>query len=56
MSQKEQEEKQIVGVFLTWVKDGGLAGWIEHFLNQGDDSKLKDISQVYTQLKTVFGF
>ncbi|MHA1822172.1 MAG: hypothetical protein ACTSU2_13705 [Promethearchaeota archaeon] len=49
-------ERQIVEVFLNWVKDGGLAGWIEHYLQAGDEAKLQEIAQVYQQLKAAFGF
>ncbi len=48
-------EKQIAEIFLNWVKDGGLAGWIEHYLKAGDEAKLKEISQVYQQLRQAFG-
>ena len=48
-----EEEKQIVQVFLNWVQDGGLAGWIEAFMQ--DEAKLREISQVYGQLREVFG-
>ncbi len=49
-------EDQLCKVFLDWVKDGGLAGWIEYYLNAGDAEKLKEIAQVYDQLKETFGF
>ena len=47
-------ERQITEIFLNWVKDGGLAGWIEAFMQ--DEAKLKEISSVYDQLKVIFGF
>lgn len=47
------DDKQIVQVFLNWVKDGGLAGWIEAFMQ--DESKLKEIKQVYDHLRAAFG-
>lgn len=54
-------ENQLCKVFLDWVKDGGLAGWIEFYLNERDPEKidtekLKEIVQVYEQLKEAFGF
>jgi hypothetical protein len=35
---------------------GGLAQWIEHFLNQGDEAKLRQIKEVYDKIKAVIGF
>ena len=48
-------EKDIVGVFLKWIQDGGLSGWIEHYLNAGDEAMLREISKVYNQLRQAFG-
>jgi hypothetical protein len=53
------EERQAVEYFKQWMEGGGgggLAQWIEHFLNQGDEAKLRQIKQVYDKIKAVFGF
>ncbi len=52
------EERQAVEYFKQWMdpNGGGLAQWIEHFLNQGDEAKLRQIKEVYDKIKTVFGF
>jgi hypothetical protein len=50
------EERQSVEYLLQWVRDGGLAQWIEHFLNQGDEVKLREIKEIYDKIKQVFGF
>jgi hypothetical protein len=50
------EERQAVEYFLQWIHDGGLPAWIEHFLNQGDENKLRQIKAVYDKIKAVFGF
>jgi hypothetical protein len=47
-------ERQITEIFLNWVKDGGLAGWIEAYMQ--DEAKLREISAVYSTLKSAFGF
>ena len=49
-------EDQLCKVFLDWVRDDGLAGWIQYYLDQGDTEKLKEIAKVYEQLKNAFGF
>jgi hypothetical protein len=41
-------------VFLGWVRDGGCAGWIESAMD--DEAKLREIEQVYDNLKRAFGF
>ena len=41
---------------LSWIRQGGLSQWVEHFLNQGDEAKLKQIREVYDKIKQVFGF
>ncbi|MBD3352761.1 MAG: hypothetical protein GF364_14835 [Candidatus Lokiarchaeota archaeon] len=46
------DDKEIVKIFLNWVKDGGLAGWIEAYME--DEAKLKEISEVYTKLRQIF--
>jgi hypothetical protein len=48
------ETKETVEVFLNWVKDGGLAGWIESVMD--DEEKLKRIADIYGDLKEAFGF
>ncbi|MFX1363342.1 MAG: hypothetical protein ACFFCE_18965 [Promethearchaeota archaeon] len=50
------EERQSVEYFLEWIKNNGLADWITHFLNQGDETKLRQIKEVYDKIKQVFGF
>ncbi|MFX1572053.1 MAG: hypothetical protein ACFFB0_04850 [Promethearchaeota archaeon] len=50
------EERQSVEYFLEWIKNQGLSQWIEHFLNQGDEERLRQIKQVYDKIKQVFGF
>ena len=50
----KMSERQITEIFLNWIKDGGLAGWIEAFMQ--DEAKLREISTVYGTLKTTFGF
>ena len=54
----EEEERQAVEYFKQWMSPngGGLALWIEHFLNQGDEDKLRQISGIYDKIKAVFGF
>jgi len=49
-------EDQLCKIFLDWVRDGGLAGWIQYYLDEGNNEKLNEIVQVYEQLKVVFGF
>jgi len=50
------EERQSVDYFLQWIQQGGLGDWITHFLDQGDETKLKQIKEVYDKIKQVFGF
>jgi hypothetical protein len=33
-----------------------VAQWIEHFLAQGDEAKLRQIKEVYDKIKQTFGF
>lgn len=49
-------DKQSVEYFLDWIKSGGLYQWIEHFLNSGDEPKLKQIIDIFNRIKTIFGF
>jgi len=51
-----EADRQATEYFLDWIKQGGLAQWIEHFLNQGDEAKLRQIKEVYDKIKQVFGF
>jgi len=44
---------QTVRIFLNWVKDGGLAQWIEAYMN--DPKKLEEINEVYKKIKSIFG-
>ena len=52
------EERQAVEYFLQWMTPtgGGLAQWIEHFLNQGDEAKLRQIKEIYDKIKQIFRF
>lgn len=50
------EERQSVDYFLQWIQQGGLTQWLEHFLNQGDEAKLRQIKEVYDKIKRIFGF
>lgn len=50
------DEKEAVGFFLEWIKGGAFGQWVEHFLNQGDEGKLRQIKEVYDKIKQVFGF
>ncbi len=51
-----EEERQAVEYFQQWMSPngGGLAQWIEHSLNQGDEAKLSQIKQVYDKIKAIF--
>jgi len=51
-----EEEKANVNYFLEWITSGNLPAWIEHFLNQGDEQKLREIKQIYDRIKEIFGF
>jgi len=50
------EDRQSVEYFLQWIQQGGLKDWIQHFLDQGDEVKLRQIKDMYDKIKTVFGF
>lgn len=50
------EDVQAAQYFLDWIKGGGVAQWIEHFLNSGDEAKLREIKAIYDKIKSVFGF
>ncbi len=51
-------DRQACEYFAQWMTPdgGGLAQWIEHFINQGDEAKLRQIKEVYDKIKKVFGF
>ncbi|MFO8017962.1 MAG: hypothetical protein R6U96_04960 [Promethearchaeia archaeon] len=51
-----ESDRQSVEYFLEWINNGGLNDWIEHFLNQGDEQKLREIKQVFDKIKEIFGF
>jgi hypothetical protein len=53
-----EDDKQQVQYFVQWMQPdgGGLAQWVEHFLNQGDEQKLKEIKQIFDRIKNLFGF
>jgi hypothetical protein len=50
------DERQSVEYFLEWIRNQGLSQWIEHFLSQGDEVKLKQIKEIYDKIKRIFGF
>jgi len=52
------DEKATVEVFLNWIQDsqGGLAAWVEHYMNAGDEAKLREIYDLYNKIKNIFGF
>ena len=50
------EERQSVEYFLDWIKGGSLVQWVDHFLNQADEAKLREIKGVYDKIKQIFGF
>ncbi len=58
MSEQEEQEKQDAQYFVDWMSPagGGVAQWLQHFLDQGDEAKLREIKVVYDKLKTLFGF
>ncbi|MGV9171460.1 MAG: hypothetical protein ACOC44_04835 [Promethearchaeia archaeon] len=51
-----ESDRQSVEYFLQWIDNGGLTQWIEHFLNQGNEEKLREIKQVFDEIKQIFGF
>ena len=51
-----EEDRQAVQYLLEWVKTGGLSDWISHFINQGDETKLRQLKEIYDRIKRVFGF
>jgi hypothetical protein len=52
------EERQAVEYFIQWMQPngGGLADWINYYLTQGDEAKLRQIKEIYDKIKKVFGF
>jgi len=51
-----EAEKQATQYFLDWIKSNGLADWVKHFLDAGDEAKLRQIKEVYDKIKRIFGF
>ena len=51
-----EAEKQASQYFLDWIKQGGLSQWVQHFLDAGDEAKLRQIKEVYDKIKVTFGF
>ncbi|MBN1802689.1 MAG: hypothetical protein JW891_14350 [Candidatus Lokiarchaeota archaeon] len=49
-------DRQSAQYLLDWIQQGGVAQWIEHFLAQGDETKLRQIKGVYDKIKQAFGF
>jgi len=49
-------DRQSATYFLDWIKQGGVAQWIQHFLDAGDEAKLREIKGVYDKIKAAFGF
>ena len=49
-------DRQSATYFLDWIKQGGVAQWIQHFLDAGDEAKLREIKGVYDKTKAAFGF
>lgn len=46
-------ERASVEQFYQWVLDGGLAGWIESV--QYDENKMRQIAQIFDEVKAIFG-
>ncbi len=51
-----EAEKQAAQYFLDWIKQGGLSQWVQHFLDAGDEAKLRKIKEVYDKIKVTFCF
>ena len=51
-----EADKQAVQYLLDWIKQGGLTQWSEHYLNAGDEAKLRQIKDIFDRIKQVFGF
>ena len=49
-------DRQSAQYFLDWIKQGGVAQWIQHFLDAGDEAKLREIKAIYDKIKAAFGF
>lgn len=49
-------DRQSATYFLDWIKQGGVSQWIQHFLDSGDEAKLREIKGVYDKIKAAFGF
>ena len=51
-----EADKQACQYLVDWIKQGGLTQWVEHFLNTGDEAKLRQIKDIYDRIKALFGF
>ena len=49
-------DRQSAQYLLDWIKQGGVSQWIQHFLDQGDEAKLRQIKEIYDKIKQAFGF
>lgn len=48
--------KQEIQAFLDWIKDpDGLSGYISYYLQQSNDTIISSLSQIYTELRQIFG-
>ena len=48
--------KQEIQAFLDWIKDpDGLAGYINYYLQQNQANIITSLSQIYTELRQIFG-
>jgi len=48
--------KSDIQAFLDWVKDSeGLSGYITYYLQQNNAQIITSLSQIYTELRTIFG-
>ncbi|TFF95576.1 MAG: hypothetical protein EU544_02435, partial [Promethearchaeota archaeon] len=48
--------KQDIQAFLDWIKDpDGLSGYINYYLQQNNDQIISSLSQIYTELRQIFG-
>ncbi|MHA1150016.1 MAG: hypothetical protein ACTSR8_17405 [Promethearchaeota archaeon] len=48
--------KQEIQAFLDWIKDpDGLSGYINYYLTQNNQNIITSLSQIYTELRQIFG-
>ncbi|MHA1282516.1 MAG: hypothetical protein ACTSQP_08395 [Promethearchaeota archaeon] len=48
--------RQEIQAFLDWIKDpDGLAGYINYYLQQNNAQIISSLSQIYTELRQIFG-